>query len=312
MNHHLNTLFAIIGCALGFLALATLIVYGILLRKPNHATFGKVKIIVHSWWWIIGFILICLSFAPLGLLVGFGVVGLLGVREYLKYSVLISLKKFVWFVQIPLMALQIYFLYTARWDLFFLTPLMATLIIFPVVTIQSAMIVQLPLIFSSFVGLTLMVHFLFYVPALYIFISAKKNIDTALIFIAVLLTLTFLNDVLQFIFGKTLGKSKLFPDISPNKTLEGFIGGFLGTSVLSWTLLCICTSIQPLTAFLVGSMIALFGMAGDLTFSAIKRYFGTKDFSAALPGHGGILDRCDSLIFTAPATFFLIYLMGGL
>lgn len=307
-----ETLLVIIIAALSFLTLATVAIHGLLFKSPRHETFLKVKVIVHSWWLIVGYILVCLALAPLGLLIGFGLIGVLGVREYLKHSALSSIKSWVWFIQIPLLVFQSYFLFQFRWDFFFLIPLIAIFISFPLVTIKSAMISQLPLIFSSFVGLTLLVHFLFYVPALFIFINVKNGTDVAFIFVAVLLTLTILNDVLQFISGKAFGKYKIVPQISPNKTLEGFIGGWLGTSLLAMTLLTLSSQTQPLTGFLVGTMIAFFGMVGDLTFSAIKRYFATKDFSAALPGHGGILDRCDSLIFTAPATFFLIYFIGGL
>lgn len=306
-----STLITIIASAIGFLAIATITNFLLLYKTPKNATFLKVKVIIHSWWWIIGFILLCLSWAPLGLLIGFGLVGILGLREYLKYSALSSLKTLAWLVQLPLIALQVYALHTTRWDLFFLAPVLAALICFPLMTIKSALISQLPLIFSSFVGLTFLLHFLFYVPALYILIAAQTSADAALIFVTVLFTLTFLNDVLQFVFGKSFGKRKIVPGISPNKTLAGFIGGWFGTCILAITLLYFLTGIPPITGFLVGSMISCFGMAGDLTFSAIKRYFGTKDFSTALPGHGGILDRCDSLIFTAPATFILIYLLGG-
>lgn len=307
-----STLQSIILASVVLLSVATCLNQILLLKSPSNETLKKVKTIVRSWWIIIGYILLCLSLAPLGLWLGFGLIGLLGVREYLDHSALSSIKSWVWFTLLPMLVLQTYFLSIARWDLFFLIPLLAIFISFPVVTIASSLISQLPLIFSSFVGLILLCHFLFYVPALFVFISSHKDSDTALLFITVLLALTIFNDVLQFIFGKAFGKRKIVPEISPNKTLAGFIGGWLGTSTLATLLLFYLAKIEPVTGFFIGSMISFFGMVGDLIFSAIKRYFGTKDFSAALPGHGGILDRCDSLIFTAPATFFLIYFLGGI
>lgn len=124
-----------------------------------------------------------------------------------------------------------------------------------------------------------------------------------------IVTMTVLNDAAQFCFGKAFGKNKIIPKISPNKTVEGFVGGIITTSILS---ILIAPHLTPLTlveAFIAGLVISTSGFVGDVIMSAIKRDIGVKDSGTLIPGHGGILDRIDSLIFTAPLFFhFTVYL----
>jgi phosphatidate cytidylyltransferase len=113
-----------------------------------------------------------------------------------------------------------------------------------------------------------------------------------------------LSDVFQYVWGKLLGRRKIAPTISPNKTWEGFIGGVL-TAVAIGTGLYWMTPFKPLEALLMSLAITLMGFAGGLTMSAIKRDRGVKDFGAMIEGHGGILDRMDSICFAAPVFFHL-------
>lgn len=126
-----------------------------------------------------------------------------------------------------------------------------------------------------------------------------------------LLILTQSNDVAQFIWGKTFGRNKLSPRVSPNKTIEGFLGG-LGTTILLATLLGpAMTMLDYPRAAIAGLIVGVTGLLGDLNISALKRDLGVKDAGATLPGHGGVLDRIDSLIFTAPVFFhFVRYCYG--
>ncbi len=110
------------------------------------------------------------------------------------------------------------------------------------------------------------------------------------------------SDVLQYIWGKTLGRHPIVPKVSPNKTWEGFIGGVLCATALG-TALWWVTPFEPWQAGALAFVSCLLGFCGGVVMSALKRDRGVKDFGALLPGHGGILDRTDSLIFAAPVFF---------
>jgi len=114
-----------------------------------------------------------------------------------------------------------------------------------------------------------------------------------------------LSDVLQYVWGKTTGRRKVAPNISPNKTVEGLIGG-VASSTLIGTLLWWATPFNPFMAWLMALLISLAGFAGGLTMSAIKRDRGVKDYGTLIEGHGGILDRIDSICFAAPLFFHVV------
>ncbi|MCD7880009.1 MAG: phosphatidate cytidylyltransferase [Candidatus Gastranaerophilales bacterium] len=115
-----------------------------------------------------------------------------------------------------------------------------------------------------------------------------------------ILVLTVANDFMQMFSGKLFGKHKIIPNVSPNKTWEGFIGGIIGTTILSVIMGYFITPFTIGQLIFAGIVLAIFGFFGDVTMSAIKRDLGVKDTSTLIPGHGGILDRLDSLLFTAP------------
>ncbi len=143
--------------------------------------------------------------------------------------------------------------------------------------------------------------------AVYFSIPAFVNpAGGALGFLLYILILTISNDFMQYVFGKTFGKHKITPTVSPNKTVEGLLGGVFSTAVIATVLAPFLTPFTYLQAFLVGLVIALAGFFGDITMSAIKRDIGVKDTGALLPGHGGILDRLDSMIFTVPLFFHYV------
>ncbi len=121
-----------------------------------------------------------------------------------------------------------------------------------------------------------------------------------------LIFLTEMNDVSQYVWGKLFGKTKAISKISPNKTLEGFIGGLLTTTLLAVALAKLLTPLSLIHSIMAGLLIAMSGFIGDIVISALKRDLGVKDSGTALPGHGGILDRIDSLIYTAPLFFHYI------
>jgi phosphatidate cytidylyltransferase len=121
-----------------------------------------------------------------------------------------------------------------------------------------------------------------------------------------LLFITQVNDVAQYCWGKALGRTKITPTVSPNKTWEGAIGGWLTAALVFYLLAPYFTPLSPLHAAIMGIVVPMFGFFGDITMSAIKRDLGVKDTSRLIPGHGGVLDRLDSLTFAAPVYFHLL------
>jgi phosphatidate cytidylyltransferase len=124
-----------------------------------------------------------------------------------------------------------------------------------------------------------------------------------------------LNDVLAFTFGKLIGGPKLLPHTSPGKTISGAVGAMCGTTLLvaavSHLIFTGTRLDQPLWLILLGLTVSVAGQFGDLTLSSIKRDLGIKDMGVAIPGHGGVLDRFNSLLLVAPASFhFIQYFVG--
>lgn len=121
-----------------------------------------------------------------------------------------------------------------------------------------------------------------------------------------LFAVTALNDVAQFISGKSLGRHKIAKTISPNKTWAGLAGGVLVSALVSLALGLHLQLAPAPFLLMLGVLLSLAGFLGDLMFSAAKRFLGLKDFSNLIPGHGGILDRADSLVLTAPLLYCVL------
>ncbi|WP_112802413.1 phosphatidate cytidylyltransferase [Rhizobium sp. SYY.PMSO] len=123
--------------------------------------------------------------------------------------------------------------------------------------------------------------------------------------IAFLVIVVQLSDVLQYVWGKLFGKTKIAPRLSPSKTVEGFVGGVISASLIGAALWWV-TPFTPLQAGLLAFVITLMGFFGGLVMSAIKRDRGVKDWGNLIEGHGGLIDRLDSVVFSAPIFFHLV------
>ena len=121
---------------------------------------------------------------------------------------------------------------------------------------------------------------------------------------------SWLSDTAAYYSGRFFGKHKLCPKVSPKKTVEGSIGGLMGATVfcgIFGTIVNKYTYIMPLYHYLIiGALCGIFGQFGDLVASSVKRYVGIKDYSNLIPGHGGILDRFDSIIFSSTVIFYYL------
>lgn len=130
---------------------------------------------------------------------------------------------------------------------------------------------------------------------------------TSLNYFLFLLSVTIFTDTFAYIVGKLIGKHKMSPTVSPNKTWEGFVGGLVFSTFISTTLY---VSLFDYTGnivllILIVMLLSIIGQIGDLVFSTIKRNYNIKDFGNIMPGHGGVLDRLDSIIFVILAFSYL-------
>ncbi|MEI6866216.1 phosphatidate cytidylyltransferase [Flavicella sp.] len=134
--------------------------------------------------------------------------------------------------------------------------------------------------------------------------NQTNNYDSVLILGVFILIWS--NDTFAYLTGVTIGKTKLLERVSPKKTIEGFIGGVLATMIISFLISFKFTILLPYQWIILGVLTSIFGVVGDLIASMFKRQTGVKDTGNIIPGHGGIIDRLDSIIFVAP--FIYLYL----
>ncbi len=190
-----------------------------------------------------------------------------------------------------------------HFDLNLLTPLLLT----------SAVV--LPLIWlllraqkeNAFAGWVWTIGGILYIGWLLSHLVALRDLDDGRNWIFFALFTTFASDTAAFFTGRALGKHKLAPHISPGKTWEGAIGGILGAIIVSLFFILPTPLILHLScgqAVLLGLLVSIFGQLGDLVESLFKRNMGVKDSGTLLPGHGGFLDRIDSVIFAGIVVYY--------
>ena len=276
----------------------------------SHPARGEILLRIRNWCWIIAFFLpILLTPQPLPSVL-LAIVSFMAFKEYITLTPNRQQDRwaFLWaYVAIPLQ----YFWVVQAWYgmfiifipvyLFLLLPTRLVLSGHPKGFLNSTSTLHWGLVTTVF-SLSHMAYLL----VLPDYIEGNRSITGAsLLFLLVFLTQ--MNDVAQFVWGKTLGKRKILPLVSPNKTWEGFLGGAVTTLLVSLLLTPLFTPLDLPRAALVGLEIGIFGFIGDVVMSAVKRDIGVKDTGTLLPGHGGILDRLDSLTFTAPLYFHTLY-----
>ena len=155
----------------------------------------------------------------------------------------------------------------------------------------------------------------FYVAGLFLYAVKIKLYYLGTLYIWLVVLGAFMTDTFAYFTGVFLGKHKLCPEISPKKTVEGAVGGIIGCglSFIVYGIIlekCFGLDISYVKIFLLGMVASVVSMIGDLSVSIIKRHFHIKDYGNLIPGHGGILDRCDSLIMVAPVVYYFIILFG--
>lgn len=157
-----------------------------------------------------------------------------------------------------------------------------------------------------------------YAPVMLSFIELTRMTGAGILIVWLILISSWGCDTCAYAVGKLIGKKKIFPVLSPKKSLEGCIGGVLGAALLGFLYGKFLVSLFPITvdtfawqAALICALGAVMSMVGDLAASAVKRNKGIKDYGKLIPGHGGIMDRFDSVIVTAPMVYFMTMLLIG-
>jgi phosphatidate cytidylyltransferase len=267
-------------------------------------TIDNVNQRIRAWWVLIVIFGITLVVGPTGSLVLFGLVSFLALREYLT---LVPTRRadhhtlfWTFFIFTPLQ----YYLLSIRWTGFFIViPVYAFLFLPAAMALAGDTRSFLERAAKIQWGLMICVYCISYAPALLTLDIRGYGPDAKLLLYFVIVDQ--LSDVLQYVWGKLAGRHKIAPSVSPNKTWEGFIGGILSATAIG-TALWWMTPFSPPVAAAISLLITLLGFAGGLVMSAIKRDRGVKDYGTLIQGHGGILDRMDSLIFAAPVFYHVV------
>lgn len=306
MNLDRETLL-LLGGVIVLLACSSVIT-GMLIRRHRPelpATLLNVRSRVNAWWVMVAVFTFSLLLGKNGIFALYLLLSFLALREFLTLSPMPRADHrtlfWVFFAILPLHYLFAWMPWYGMFTIFI--PVYA----FVFIPIRSALAgdVERFLARTSRIqwGVLTCVYFLSHLPMLlYLPIPGYEGENAKLLLFVLLVTQ--LSDVFQFLFGKTMGKRKIAPTVSPGKTWEGLIGGGLCAAALG-TALWWATPFSPPVAAAMSAFLVAAGFLGGLVMSAVKRSIGAKDWGHGIPGHGGVLDRLDSLLFAAPVFFHL-------
>lgn len=309
MSTILETLRGGVGAVLGFILLLLIVATFISEVVPKlRGRAGSPELIsrVRAWWVMAGlFVLAVLVGKRVGIAFVM-VLSYLALKEYLSLIPQRSTDRRVllWvYLAIPL---QYLWVFTGRYGMFIIIVPVYLFLLLPFRLMLTG-ITQNFLRASSTLhwGLMLTVFCLGHLAYLLVLPPLHPAGGVGLLLYVVLVTQ--FNDVAQYVCGKSFGRRKIVPQVSPGKTWEGFVGGLVVTALLAILIAPIITPLNRWEALVLGLLLPAVGFIGDVTMSAVKRDLGVKDASSLIPGHGGILDRVDSLMFTAPVFFHFIY-----
>jgi len=296
-----NSLVAM-ATAFVLLAVATAAAWILSARNPQR-DHSELRLRIRSWWWMVGSLCLVLVIWRGAAMFFFAFVSFLALKEFLSIVPTRQADRRVIFWAYLAIPVQYYWVYIGWYGMF---------IIFIPVYLFLFMPMRMVLIgdtdgFIRSVGVLhwavmLTVFCVSHIP--YMLNLEPLNVRAGNIGpVVFLIFATELNDVSQYIWGKLLGRHKIIPRVSPNKTWEGFLGGVLTVTLASGWAAPLLTPLSPRQSFVVGAIIGVGGFVGDVVLSSVKRDLHIKDSGHLIPGHGGILDRMDSLFYTAPLFF---------
>ncbi|CAO3435682.1 Phosphatidate cytidylyltransferase (EC 2.7.7.41) [Azospirillum endophyticum] len=296
------------GAALGLLVVATLIgaVLAYRVRTPaGRDTVRNLNARIRSWWVMVALFAAAMLLGSVVTLVLFAIMSYLALREFITLTptrrgdhagLFLS-----FFVVVPL---QYWLVGTGWYGLFSIFIPVYVFMALPSLSVLGADTTDfLTRTAKAQWGVMLAVYCTSHAPALLWLDIPGYSLPSALLLLY-LMTVAQLSDVFQYVFGKLWGKTRLSPGISPSKTVEGLVGGGL-TAVAIGTGLHVITPFSPLQAAGMSLVIVTAGFFGGFVLSAMKRDLGVKDWGTMIEGHGGVLDRLDSVVFSAPLFFHL-------
>lgn len=293
-------------CYLSALVFSTLVFVPLHKFKPNNLT-KNLKERVFSWWIIYFCYLLFLGINKELSFIGFGLCSFIAHREIVSnLNFPLESRRIVFWSYLAIPT-QYYIAYIG-----YFTPFLIFLPIGMLFLISLRNILEdkpefsLKVFTELYWSLMLTTYTISHIPYILNLPTSpiERNAPQALIFFLIFITAS--NDVFQYIAGKPFGRKKVFPNTSPNKTVAGVFGGVFGSVLLAYFF----RNLMPLSlnqTLLLGAIISISGFLGDMNISALKRSLNVKDMSNFIPGHGGVLDRLDSLCFSSIAFFYTIY-----
>jgi phosphatidate cytidylyltransferase len=274
-------------------------------REVAHPAIDNLNSRIKAWWLMVALLGIAFAFRKAGVIVLFGLASLAAFREFITLTptrrgdhVALAV---AFFVVLPLQYYLIWIDWYGLYSVFI--PVYVFLLLAAIAALRQDTKNFMSRVAETQWGLMISVFALSHVPAL-LNLRIPEYQGRNLLLIAFLVLVVQSSDVLQYVWGKLLGRHKIAPQLSPSKTVEGFVGGVASASVLG-ALLWWITPFSPWQAGVIALLINLMGFFGGLVMSAIKRDRGVKDWGWMIEGHGGVLDRLDSVAFAAPVFFHL-------
>jgi phosphatidate cytidylyltransferase len=300
---------ALLSGIVGLLVLGSAV--GLVLDRRVQTDSGRLVVAnlnarVRAWWVMTAVFVAALATGGIGSVILFGLTSFIALREFITLTPThrADHRTLFWafFVFVPIQ----YYLVATHWYGLFVIFIPVYAFLFVPVRSVLAGDTQDFLARTAKIqwGLMVAVYCVSHAPALLMLQIPGYEGENAKLLLY-LIVVVQLSDVLQYVFGKTLGRHKIVPNVSPNKTWEGTVGG-IAAATLVGALLWWATPFSPWEAAGIALIANLAGFAGGLCMSAIKRDRGIKDFGTLIEGHGGVMDRIDSLCFAAPLFFHVV------
>ncbi len=300
----------VIGAIYAALVLASIVVAVLKRRNPGEAT-AELSRRVTSWWFMITVFAVAILTNRIVSTVFLAFIAFLALKEYLSLIPTRRVDRLILLFAYWAIPIQFLFAHLGRYGLFLTFIPVWMFLFFPMaMTLAGKTEGFLRAVGTLSWGMMITVFALSHTAMLLaagpVYGEAAGPAGGAGLLLF-LVALTQFNDVAQFTWGKLMGKRKIVPKVSPGKTWEGFLGGLGTTSVLAAIAGPYLTPMPFYYAAVAGAMIAVAGFLGDITISAFKRDLGVKDSGGLIPGHGGILDRVDSLTYAAPVFYHAMH-----